>query len=207
MPKETGIKALQKKKAQVAHSAQCVSYSFINLASSEEYFDSNDDSDESSDNNFMELEDLDEIIRHLAFFSNNQQLVADNDESSRDFQNQNNQGGEVLGEESVLSRAEEARYMTVLYFLRLLLQGQKKLEAAKMVANIVNGGPWLARSIRPDLREKFSSKSLLHDELVSLKVASYLRFQKFKVDLIMIKSYFEQQILPQLNIESVQHIS
>ncbi|CAG8853419.1 9075_t:CDS:1, partial [Gigaspora margarita] len=45
MPKETSIKALQKKKAQVARSAR-VSYSLIDLASSEEYFDSNDDSDE-----------------------------------------------------------------------------------------------------------------------------------------------------------------
>ncbi|CAG8855995.1 39360_t:CDS:1, partial [Gigaspora margarita] len=120
MPKETSIKATQKKKAQVARSAR-VSYSLIDLASSEEYFDSNDDSDESSDDNFMELEDPDEIIRLLTvspkkktallyiseiktfreaavrslkisdFFSNNQQLAADNDESSRDFQDQNDQ--------------------------------------------------------------------------------------------------------------------
>ncbi|CAG8820587.1 29089_t:CDS:2, partial [Gigaspora margarita] len=169
MPKETDIKALQKKKAQ-------------------EYFDSNDDSDESSDDNFMEYEDPDKIIRLLAafreaavgslkisqFFSNNQQLAANNDESSRDFQDQNDQGGETSGEESGEELDEKKKFI-----IRL---SQKKLEAAKMVANIVNGRPWLARSIRvwaniclkkeliqPDLREKSLSKSLLYDELVSLK--------------------------------------
>ncbi|CAG8841710.1 34657_t:CDS:2, partial [Gigaspora margarita] len=203
MPKETSIKALQKKKAQVAHSARRVSYSLIDLASNEEYFDSNDDLDESSDDNFMELEDPDEIIRLLAVSLEKKTSLL-----------------EASGEESVLSRAEEARYTTVFYFFQLLLQGQKKLETAEIVANIVNGRPWLARSIRvwaniclrkeliqPDLCKKSPSKSLLYDKLVSLKVASYLHSQKFKVDPIMVKSYFEQQILPQLNIESVQYIS
>ncbi|CAG8510641.1 3870_t:CDS:2, partial [Scutellospora calospora] len=94
------------------------------------------------------------------------------------------------------------------------------MEAAKAVTNMVDGGPWLARCIRrwankcmkkeliePDLRGRFPSKSFLHDELVSIQLAAYLRSQKFKVDPIMVKDYFEQNILPQLNIESVQKIS
>ncbi|CAG8706632.1 8779_t:CDS:2 [Gigaspora margarita] len=92
----------------------------------------------------------------------------------------------------VLSRTEEAHYTTVLYFLQLLLQANICLRK---------------ELIQPDLCGKSFSKSLLHDKLVSLKVASYLHSQKFKVDPIMVKSYFEQQILLQLNIKSVQHIS
>ncbi|CAG8653822.1 8865_t:CDS:2, partial [Scutellospora calospora] len=58
--------------------------------------------------------------------------------------------------------------------------------------------------IQPDLRGRSLSKSLLNDELVSLQVASYLRSKKFNVDSIMVKNYFEQEIFPLLNIESVQ---
>lgn len=61
--------------------------------------------------------------------------------------------------------------------------------------------------IQPDLWGRFSSKSLLHDEFVSLQVASYLHSIKFNVDPIMVKSYFEQEILPLLNNEFVQYIS
>ncbi|CAG8824789.1 25295_t:CDS:2, partial [Gigaspora rosea] len=53
----------------------------------------------------------------------------------------------------------------------------------------------------------FPSKSLLNDELVSLKLAAYLRSQKFQINPIMVKNYVEQQIIPQLGIESVQQIS
>ncbi|CAG8653792.1 6725_t:CDS:2, partial [Scutellospora calospora] len=61
--------------------------------------------------------------------------------------------------------------------------------------------------IQPDLRGRSPSKSLLYDELVSLQVAFYLRSKKFNVDPIMVKNYFEQEIFPLLNIESVQSIS
>ena len=110
--------------------------------------------------------------------------------------------------------------MAVLYFLQLLLKGQAKMEAAKVVMEIVNGGPWLARSIRKwanicmkeelipsSFQGRFSSKSLVDDELVSLQLAAYLHSQKFKIDPMMVKSYFEQHILFQLNLKSVQHIS
>ncbi|CAG8740373.1 13014_t:CDS:2, partial [Dentiscutata erythropus] len=50
-------KKAQQTKAVLARSA-CISYSLIDLDSSEEYVDSNDNSDKSSDNNFMELDDL-----------------------------------------------------------------------------------------------------------------------------------------------------
>ncbi|CAG8517448.1 13040_t:CDS:2, partial [Cetraspora pellucida] len=53
-----------------------------------------------------------------------------------------------------------------------------------------------------NFREKFPSKSLLNDELVSLQLAAYLHSVKFKVNPETVKSYIEQKILPQLNVES-----
>ncbi|CAG8464817.1 16305_t:CDS:2, partial [Cetraspora pellucida] len=44
---------------------------------------------------------------------------------------------------------------------------------------------------------------LLNDELVSLQLAAYLRSVKFKVNPETVKSYVEQKILPQLNVESL----
>ncbi|CAG8847013.1 8132_t:CDS:2, partial [Gigaspora margarita] len=47
-----------------------------------------------------------------------------------------------------LSDAERAHYMAVLYFLRLLLNGKKKIEASEAVAEVVGSGLWLAKCIR-----------------------------------------------------------
>ncbi|CAG8854488.1 20877_t:CDS:1, partial [Gigaspora margarita] len=47
-----------------------------------------------------------------------------------------------------LSDAERARYTAVLYFLWLLLNRKKKIEASEAVAEVVSGGPWLAKCIR-----------------------------------------------------------
>ncbi|CAG8753190.1 2656_t:CDS:2, partial [Cetraspora pellucida] len=231
MTKLLPIKKLQQKRAEVARSA----YALIDLNSNEEYINSDDNSDESSDDNFMELDCLDEVdliieqlravkktrcpavyignskhtrqrknktfreaaigsLKITHFFSNTQLPAIDNDEGYGDFQDQDDQVvglsaiefvNQVMNDET-LSKTEEAHYLAVLYFLRLRLQ------------DIVNGGLWLARSIRnwvntcmkkeliqPDLRGRLPSKSLLHDKLVSLQLASYLHSQKFNVDPIM----------------------
>ncbi|CAG8649134.1 4113_t:CDS:2, partial [Scutellospora calospora] len=193
MPKLTITKKWQQKRAEVACSARA-SYSLVDLDSSEEYLDSSSNSDESSDDNFIDLDNLDDaniIIEQLRvistvgskkkrcpsvyienskhtrqrrnktfreaairslkithFFSSIQPLMVDNDESYRDFQDQGDQSDDELEEElddKVLSTTEKAHYLAVLYFLRLHLQGQKKIEASKTVADIVNSGPWLAR--------------------------------------------------------------
>ncbi|CAG8737796.1 3445_t:CDS:2, partial [Gigaspora rosea] len=113
-----------------------------------------------------------------------------------------------------LSDTEKTRYTAVMYYLRLLFNGKQKIQASDAVAEVVNGGPWLARCVRKwasicikgelirNFRGKFPSKSLLNDELVSLQLAAYLRSVKFKVNPEMVKSYVEQRILPQLNVES-----
>ncbi|CAG8799636.1 19386_t:CDS:2 [Cetraspora pellucida] len=231
MSKLTITKKWQQKRAKVACSAHA-SYSLVDLDSSEEYLDSSGNSDESLDDNFIELDNLDDaniIIEQLRAFllvgskkkgallsmlgilnvqdkeeirpseKHTQPPMVDNDENYRDFQDQGDQGDDELEEvldDEVLSTTEEAHYLAVLYFLHLCLQGQKKIEVSKTVADIVN-----------DLRGRSPSKSLLHDELVSLQVAFYLHSKKFNVDPIMVKNYFKQEILSLLNIESVQGIS
>ncbi|CAG8636661.1 1414_t:CDS:2, partial [Diversispora eburnea] len=101
---------------------------------------------------------------------------------------------EVIREEQ-LSDTEKARYTAVLYFFRLLLNSKKKIEASETVAEVT-------RELIQSFCEKFPSKSLLNDELVSLRLATYLRSQKFKISPVMVKNYAEQQIFPQLNTES-----
>ncbi|CAG8550331.1 11886_t:CDS:2 [Cetraspora pellucida] len=102
----------------------------------------------------------------------------------------------------------------------LLLDGQEKMEASETVVKVVNDGLWLTRCIRKwanicmkgelislSLRRKMFTKSLLHDELISLQLAAYLLSQKFKATPELVKNYLNQHILSQLNIRPVQHIS
>jgi hypothetical protein len=65
----------------------------------------------------------------------------------------------------------------------------------------------LAERIPQSLRGKFPSKSLLHDEIVSIGISSFLRLNKFKVGPALVKKHFEENILPALNISSAHSIS
>ncbi|CAG8737726.1 4333_t:CDS:2 [Cetraspora pellucida] len=217
MPKLANIKKLQKERAEVARSALA---NYVDLDSSKEYIDSSSNSDESSNENF-ELNDYDQansiIEKNKAFkeaakgslkishFFNNQLSITDHEEDAEDFQSQEYQNEENLNKEldgnlseeldeetkkihsaiefidnvmreETLFKTEEAHYTAVIYFYRLFLKGQKKMNAAKAVSDVIDDGPWLAKC-------------------------------KFNVDLIMVKDYFEQTILPHLNIKSVQCIS
>ncbi|CAG8547562.1 28346_t:CDS:2 [Gigaspora margarita] len=107
--------------------------------------------------------------------------------------------------EKELSKTDKTHYTSVLYFLRLLLDGQEKIEVSGTVVKVVNGGPWLARYKRNicikgeliplSLKEKLFTRSLLYDELVSLQLAAYLWSQKFKVTPELVKNHFNQHIL------------
>ncbi|CAG8761531.1 14047_t:CDS:2 [Gigaspora margarita] len=98
------------------------------------------------------------------------------------------------------------------------LSFKRKIKASEAVAEVIGDGPWFAKCVRKwtnicmkeliqHFHGKFPSKSLLNNELVSLKLAAYLRSQNFKINPIMVKNYIEQQIIPQLGIELVQQIS
>ncbi|CAG8795165.1 41545_t:CDS:2, partial [Gigaspora margarita] len=109
---------------------------------------------------------------------------------------------DIIREEQ-LSDAEKAHYIAVLYFLQLLIEGKKKLKHQKQLPRLLVVDHGLLNVLESELiqnfREKFPSKSLLNDELVSLQVATYLCSQKFKVNQIVVKNYVENQVLPQLN--------
>ncbi|CAG8817342.1 4453_t:CDS:2, partial [Cetraspora pellucida] len=223
MPKLANIKKLQKERAEVAHSALA---NYVDLDSNKEYVDSSSNSDESSDENF-ELNDhnqvnsiIEKAVRgslKISYFFNNQLSTTDYEEDAEDFQSQEYQDEENLNKElngnlseeldeetkkihsaiefidnvmseETLFKTKEACYTAVIYFYRLLLKGQKKMDAAKAISDVING--------------RSPSKSLLHDELVSFELATYLHFQKFNIDPIIVKNYFEQTILSQLNIKS-----
>ncbi|CAG8463822.1 12859_t:CDS:2, partial [Gigaspora rosea] len=59
----------------------------------------------------------------------------------------------------------------------------------------------------PSQYEKHLSQSLLHDEDVSLKIANYLRATKFKVNPRLVKQYFENNILSELQIDTIRKLN
>ncbi|CAG8801248.1 3344_t:CDS:2, partial [Cetraspora pellucida] len=187
MPKLANIKKLQKERAEVACS---VLTNYVNLDSSEEYVDSSVNSNESSDKNF-ELNDHNQV---------NSIIEDAEDFQSQEYQDEKNLNKELGGNlnkeldeetkkihnaikfvdnvmrEKTLFKTEEAHYTAVIYFYRLHLKGQKKMDAAKVVSDMIDGRPWLAKCIRkyanicmkkeliqPDLRERSLLKSLLHE--------------------------------------------
>ncbi|CAG8648645.1 16006_t:CDS:2, partial [Cetraspora pellucida] len=157
----------------------------------------NDNEDDNKDNNEDDNEGMTEKEKKIA--------------NAIEFVNK------VIREEK-LSEAKKACYTATLYFLRLLFNGKKKIKASEAVAEVIGGGPWFAKCIRKwanicmkgeliqHCHGKFSSKSLLNDELVSLKLAAYLRSQKFQINPIMVKNYVEQQIIPQLDVVAYRQV-
>ncbi|CAG8744506.1 2151_t:CDS:2, partial [Gigaspora rosea] len=145
-----------------------------------------------------------------------QPLVTDNkstEEPSYVSDREGNNKNESDNEEiliKTLSKTEQARYTAVLYYFQLLLKDKEKMEASKTVTGVVNRGPWLAKCIRkwanlcmrgeliePNFRGKLPSRSLLHDELVSLQLGAYLRSQKFE-DVVAYRQIFLEDVA-QLN--------
>ncbi|CAG8811727.1 24145_t:CDS:2, partial [Cetraspora pellucida] len=156
MPKPTITKKWQQKRAEVARSA-CASYSLVDLDSSEEYLDSSGNSDESSDDNFIKLNNLDNVNIII------EQLHAGNDELGDELDEELDQKKkkfrsviefveEVLNDE-VLSTTEKARYLAVLYFLHLCLQGQKKSKHQKQSQTLLMKGLYADGHERPDVIE------------------------------------------------------
>ncbi|CAG8591730.1 7116_t:CDS:2 [Dentiscutata erythropus] len=101
-----------------------------------------------------------------------------------------------------MSKANKVKYVSVIYYIRLLQHESSKIEASQVVATIYNSGNLLSLS----QHGKHPSQLLLHDEDVSLKIANYLRATKFKVNLRLVKQYFENNILSKLYINQAQTI-
>ncbi|CAG8665013.1 253_t:CDS:2, partial [Diversispora eburnea] len=94
-----------------------------------------------------------------------------------------------------ISNGQKARYSSVILYSKLLLSGEKKIEASLTVAKVHRCGEYRARCIRkwaeycfegnpipPSYRGTLPSKSLLYDEFISARIATYLRSNKFHVN-------------------------
>ncbi|CAG8585218.1 11828_t:CDS:2, partial [Scutellospora calospora] len=206
----------------------------VDLSSSEEYESNNSNRDNNSDDEFVEDDELDNdkdassIIDRLlaaseASFEKKRQLKLYTGLSARTHQRKN----KILKEAAARSLKITSFFCTTNTQLPAADEediedhnGQGKMKASETVAKVINGGPWLAKCIRKwaniciieelislSLRGKLPTKSPLHNKFVSLQLATYLPTQKFKATPELVKNYYDQHILPRLNIRPVQHIS
>ena len=104
--------------------------------------------------------------------------------------------------------------------MQLLNKGHTKLNASQVVADLFNRGKWFARCVRSwaktfinygdipqsNRRKHFKGSSILNDEDVQLKVASYLRQHKFDVTVTSFYDYISNEILPSIGIEKKNKI-
>ncbi|EXX64275.1 hypothetical protein RirG_144340 [Rhizophagus irregularis DAOM 197198w] len=102
------------------------------------------------------------------------------------------------------------------YYFHLLERGHSKLNASQMVAEMLNRGVWFARCVRSwakafknygdipkdNRRQYFKGSSLIDDEDIQLKVASYLRQHKFDVTVNSFCNFVNEEILPSIGIEN-----
>ncbi|PKY54915.1 hypothetical protein RhiirA4_474000 [Rhizophagus irregularis] len=119
-----------------------------------------------------------------------------------------------------ITSGQKVRYKAVQYFFQLQKSSHRKLESARIVAQLLNRGEWFSKCVRtwaksyalydniPQIgRGKYPGKSLLDDEDVWLKISSYLRKVKHNVTIQSFCDYVSSEILPSLGIETKTTIS
>ena len=113
------------------------------------------------------------------------------------------------------SSGHKLRFKAVQYYTQLFDKGHAKLEASQIVADLFNWGKWFSRCVRswskafinygdvPKINhgEHFKGSSIIDDENVQLKVASYLRQHKFDITVNNFCDYVVNEILPSIGIE------
>ncbi|CAG8785010.1 37272_t:CDS:2 [Gigaspora margarita] len=153
------------------------------------------------------------ILQFFSFTSyENEQGEDDNENNNEDDNNDDNK------DDNEGMTEKEKKIADAIEFVNKVICEEKLSEAEKAFAEVIGGGPWFAKCVRkwPNIsmkgeliqhfRGKFPSKSLLNDELVSLKLAIYLRFQKFQINPISVKNYVKQQIIPQLDVVAYHQV-
>ncbi|CAB4432860.1 unnamed protein product [Rhizophagus irregularis] len=114
-----------------------------------------------------------------------------------------------------ITSGQKVRYKAVQYFFQLQKSSHRKLESARIVAQLLNRGEWFSKCVRtwaksyalydniPQIGHgKYPGKSLLDDEDVWLKISSYLRKVKHNVTIQSFCDYVSSEILPSLGIET-----
>ncbi|GES72956.1 hypothetical protein RCL_jg15606.t1 [Rhizophagus clarus] len=120
-----------------------------------------------------------------------------------------------------LTPGYKMRLKAVQYYFQLLRKGHAKLKASQIVAELLNRGLWFARCVRSwakafknygdipkDNRgQHLKGSSILDDEDIQLKVASYLRQHKFDITVDSFLDFISEEILPSVGIENKTTIS
>jgi hypothetical protein len=118
-------------------------------------------------------------------------------------------------ENNHLTPGYKLRLIAVQHYLQLLNKGHAKLEASQIVADLLNKGIWFARCVRSWAKEYIEygdvphsnrgkhlrESSILDDEDVQLKVASYLQQHKFDTTVHSFCDYIANEVLPSVGIE------
>ncbi|POG53557.1 hypothetical protein GLOIN_2v1489476, partial [Rhizophagus irregularis DAOM 181602=DAOM 197198] len=134
---------------------------------------------------------------------------------------QENLGNKLKIEDQQLTSGHKMRLKATQYYFHLLERGHSKLNASQMVAEMLNRGVWFARCVRSwakafknygdipkdNRRQYFKGSSLIDDEDIQLKVASYLRQHKFDVTVNSFCNFVNEEILPSIGIENKTTIS
>ncbi|CAB4391219.1 unnamed protein product [Rhizophagus irregularis] len=102
-------------------------------------------------------------------------------------------------EDQQLTSGHKMRLKATQYYFHLLEREHSKLNASQMVAEMLNRGVWFARCVR--------RSSLIDDENIQLKVASYLRQHKFDVTINSFCNFVNEEILSSIGIENKTTIS
>jgi hypothetical protein len=131
-----------------------------------------------------------------------------------------NQIENKLNNERNLLPGHKLRLKAVQHYLQLLNKGHAKLEASQVVADLLNRGKWFSRCIRSwskafilynDVPKNnhglhLKGSSIIEDEDIQLKIASYLRQNKFNININDFCDYVAKEILPSIGIEKKNKI-
>ncbi|RHZ51240.1 hypothetical protein Glove_481g69 [Diversispora epigaea] len=107
------------------------------------------------------------------------------------------------------------RLKAVQHYLQLLNKGHAKLEASQVVADLLNRGKWFSRCIRSwskafilynDVSKNnhglhLKGSSIIEDKDIQLKITSYLRQNKFNININNFCDYIAKEILSSIGIE------
>jgi hypothetical protein len=120
-----------------------------------------------------------------------------------------------LNQSSDITKSYSLRLKALQYYFQLVKRNHKKIEAANSVSEILNKGPWFSKCIRSwgksfiehgDISFKKRGEhlrgSIIDDEDVQIKISSFLRKEKFNVNINNFKEFIAKDIFPSIGVEN-----
>ncbi|CAG8441296.1 3560_t:CDS:2 [Acaulospora morrowiae] len=117
-----------------------------------------------------------------------------------------------------ISPGQKLRIEAIKYYLQLQQNGQGKVNASLIIAQLFNRGEWFAKCVRswgntfinfrtiPKSKrgQHFHIRNILNDENVHSKMISFLREHKFDITPHQVCEYFSNDIAPSLGLKGPQ---